>query len=160
MPLTYRTSDHVFEERNDDIEFGQKLPIGAAVSKDVVGPALEEEREILPPSPEDQPARDPLYVVHYVPQGKDAGAEPPKPPKETGTDVLQKILSAGKGTAPQYPVFPAGCSQRNVSDWTPGVKASLCKASVGCLPGSPSCRRSRRVTKKQRSRCPPMTLCA
>ncbi|GFS85830.1 uncharacterized protein NPIL_346411 [Nephila pilipes] len=118
--LSYRTSDHVFEERNDDIEFGQKLPIGAAVNKDVIGPSLEEERDILPPSPEEQPARDPLYVVHYVPQGKEAGSEPPKPPKETGSDVLQKILSAGgKGTGkgtPQFVVFAPSPEEEDVDD--------------------------------------------
>ncbi|GIX92582.1 uncharacterized protein CDAR_374731 [Caerostris darwini] len=104
---TYRNRDHVFEERNDDIEFGQKLPIGAAVNKDVIGPAIEEERDILPPPSEEQPAaRDPLYVVHYVPQEKEASSE--KPPKDNGSDVLQKILSASKGTGkgtPQFVVF-------------------------------------------------------
>ncbi|GIZ04104.1 uncharacterized protein CEXT_313501 [Caerostris extrusa] len=98
---TYRNRDHVFEERNDDIEFGQKLPIGAAVNKDVIGPAIEEERDILPPPSEEQPAaRDPLYVVHYVPQEKEASSE--KPPKDNGSDVLSKILSASKGTGKSF----------------------------------------------------------
>ncbi|GFS47982.1 protein kinase domain-containing protein [Trichonephila clavipes] len=30
-------------------------------------------------------------------------------------------------SALQYPVLPAGCSLRDASDWTPGVKATLCK---------------------------------
>ncbi|XP_055947033.1 uncharacterized protein LOC129980677 [Argiope bruennichi] len=116
---SYRSADHIFEERNDDIEFGQKLPIGAAVNKDVIGSPLEEERDILPPSPEEQPNRDPLYVVHYVPQGKDAAPETPKPPKQDGSDVLSKILSAGKGTGkgtPQFVVFAPSPEEEDAED--------------------------------------------
>ncbi|GFV16226.1 hypothetical protein TNCV_3379901 [Trichonephila clavipes] len=37
-------------------------------------------------------------------------------------------------SAPQCPVLPAGCSQRNTPDWTPGVKFDLCMMVVECLP--------------------------
>ncbi|GFS84785.1 hypothetical protein TNCV_2956811 [Trichonephila clavipes] len=47
-------------------------------------------------------------------------------------------------SAPQYPVFPAGCSQRNASNWTPGVKASLCKKDEVCLPENSSSRHSKK----------------
>lgn len=92
----YRTRDQVFEERNDEeLAFGQKLPIGAAISKDVLGPDVDVEREVLPSSPQEpSPERDPLYVVHYVPQAKEATSQPPK--TEAGHDVLAKILSASK----------------------------------------------------------------
>ncbi|GFT32285.1 hypothetical protein TNCV_1035421 [Trichonephila clavipes] len=37
-------------------------------------------------------------------------------------------------SAPQYPVFPAGCSQKDEPDRSPGVKTSLCKtAETVCL---------------------------
>lgn len=89
----------MFEERNDneDLLFGQKVPIGGAVSKDVLGPDVEEERDILPPVTDVPPERDPLYVVHYVPRGpQEATSQPPAP--SASPDVLSKILQAGKGT--------------------------------------------------------------
>ncbi|GFV97209.1 hypothetical protein TNCV_161781 [Trichonephila clavipes] len=59
-------------------------------------------------------------------------------------------------SAPQYPVFPAGCSQRGMPDWTLGVKANLCKTDVDNLPENSS-RHSSKVTSELRSRCPPMS---
>ncbi|GFS90923.1 hypothetical protein TNCV_3027691 [Trichonephila clavipes] len=38
-------------------------------------------------------------------------------------------------SAPQYPVFHSGCSQRNEPNWTSGVKVSLCKMAVDCMTG-------------------------
>ncbi|GFX60413.1 hypothetical protein TNCV_4076351 [Trichonephila clavipes] len=49
-------------------------------------------------------------------------------------------------SAPLYPVFPAGRSQRDASDWTLGVKASLCKKTVDCLSRNFSSRHSCKVT--------------
>ncbi|GFU63374.1 hypothetical protein TNCV_247441 [Trichonephila clavipes] len=51
-------------------------------------------------------------------------------------------------------------SQQNVPDWTPGVKANICKTAADCLPRNSSSRRSRNVTSKLRSHCPPMSSCA
>ncbi|GFS73892.1 hypothetical protein TNCV_108061 [Trichonephila clavipes] len=58
-------------------------------------------------------------------------------------------------SAPQYPVFRAGYCQRDTQDWTPGVKTSLCKASVDYLPGNSSSRYSGKVSSNLRNRCPP-----
>ncbi|GFV64392.1 hypothetical protein TNCV_2503101 [Trichonephila clavipes] len=44
--------------------------------------------------------------------------------------------------APQYSVFPAGCSQRDAPEWTPGIKDSLYKTIVDCLPRNSSSRPS------------------
>ncbi|KAG8198733.1 hypothetical protein JTE90_023499 [Oedothorax gibbosus] len=115
----YRTRDQVFEERNDDvIEFGQKLPIGAAISKDVLGPDVEEENEVLQANSQEPPERDPLYVVHYVPQGKESTSQSPN--TESGSDVLKKILSAskvGKGNGtPQFVVFAPSPDSREGED--------------------------------------------
>ncbi|GFX62864.1 hypothetical protein TNCV_3351901 [Trichonephila clavipes] len=60
-------------------------------------------------------------------------------------------------SAPQYPVFPAGCSQMDAPDKTLGVKASLCKTHVDCLPGNSSSRPISKVTNKLRCQCPPMS---
>ncbi|GFW92534.1 hypothetical protein TNCV_518511 [Trichonephila clavipes] len=57
-------------------------------------------------------------------------------------------------SAPQYPFVSAGCSQRDSPDWTPGVKASLCKTSVDCFLENSASRHS----SKLRNRCPP-TVC-
>lgn len=95
----YRNGDNIFEERNDedDLIFGQKVPIGGAVSKDVLGPDVEDERDILPPATEAPAQNDPLYVVHYVPRGhQEATSAPPVP--SPAPDVLSKILQSGKGT--------------------------------------------------------------
>ncbi|GFX68745.1 CABIT domain-containing protein [Trichonephila clavipes] len=62
--------------------------------------------------------------------------------------------------APQYPVFPAGCSQRDAPDWTLGLKVSLCKIAVDCLPENSSSRHSSKDTSRLRSRCPPTLSCA
>ncbi|GFW60289.1 hypothetical protein TNCV_1843691 [Trichonephila clavipes] len=58
-------------------------------------------------------------------------------------------------SAPQHPIFPAGCSQMNALYWTPGVKASFYKTAVDCFPGNSS-RHSRKITSKLRSRYQPM----
>ncbi|GFV44188.1 hypothetical protein TNCV_1825551 [Trichonephila clavipes] len=39
-------------------------------------------------------------------------------------------------SAPEYLVFPAGCSQRDDPAWNPGAKDSLYKRHVDCLPGN------------------------
>ena len=96
---SYRNGDHIFEERNDDDDllFGQKVPIGGAVSKDVLGHDVEEERDVLPPATEAPAEGDPLYVVHYVPRGpQEASSAPPVP--SPAPDVLSKILQSGKGS--------------------------------------------------------------
>ncbi|GFW29672.1 uncharacterized protein TNCV_3935391 [Trichonephila clavipes] len=59
----------------------------------------------------------------------------------------------------QYPVFPAGCSQRDAPDWMPGIKARICKTSEVFLPGYAFSRHSSKVTSKLRSRCPPTSSC-
>ncbi|GFW06068.1 hypothetical protein TNCV_4478601 [Trichonephila clavipes] len=46
-------------------------------------------------------------------------------------------------SAPQYSVFPAGCSYR-----TPGIKNSLCKTTINSLPGNSSSRYSMKLTSK------------
>lgn len=100
---SYRNGDQIFEERNDGDEllFGQKVPIGGAVSKDILGPAVEEERDILPPATDATDERDPLYVVHYVPSGsKEATSESTVP--SPAPDVLSKILKSGKGAGNIY----------------------------------------------------------
>ncbi|GFV85909.1 hypothetical protein TNCV_1422121 [Trichonephila clavipes] len=58
-------------------------------------------------------------------------------------------------SAPQYLVFPAGCSQRNVPDCTLGLITYLHKMVTDCLPVNSS-RHSSRVTSKLKSRCPPI----
>ncbi|GFY23250.1 hypothetical protein TNCV_3939461 [Trichonephila clavipes] len=63
-------------------------------------------------------------------------------------------------SAPQYPFFPAGGSQREAPEWTSGVMASHCKTAVDCLPGNSSSRHRSNVMHNQRSRCRPMSSCA
>ncbi|GFT17495.1 hypothetical protein TNCV_4807411 [Trichonephila clavipes] len=63
-------------------------------------------------------------------------------------------------SAPQQPVFPVGCSQRDTQDWMPGVKDSLYKTAVERLHGNSFSRHSRKVTSKLRSPCTPMSSCA
>ncbi|GFT07701.1 hypothetical protein TNCV_4046211 [Trichonephila clavipes] len=62
-------------------------------------------------------------------------------------------------SAPQYPLFPAGCYQMVAPYRTPSVKASLYKRAIDCLLGNCSSRQSSKVTSKLRSRCPPMLPC-
>lgn len=73
------------------------MPIGGAISKDVLGPDIEEERDVLSPATDTPEQNDPLYVVHYVPRGpQEASSQSPIP--SPPPDVLSKILQSGKGT--------------------------------------------------------------
>ncbi|GFW57115.1 hypothetical protein TNCV_540321 [Trichonephila clavipes] len=42
---------------------------------------------------------------------------------------------------------PSGYGQNETQYWLPGIKASLCKTSVDCLPGNCSSRHSSKVMK-------------
>ncbi|GFS76924.1 hypothetical protein TNCV_3756051 [Trichonephila clavipes] len=53
----------------------------------------------------------------------------------TGSSLTQNY---SRSQTSQYPVFPAGCSQRGALDLKPGIKASLCKTAVERLPGNSS----------------------
>ncbi|GFV62701.1 hypothetical protein TNCV_901561 [Trichonephila clavipes] len=63
-------------------------------------------------------------------------------------------------SVPRYLVFPAGCSQRNTPDWTPGTEVNLCKTTVECLSENSCYRNRNKVMSKLRSHRPPMSSCA
>ncbi|GFY21691.1 hypothetical protein TNCV_1168351 [Trichonephila clavipes] len=46
--------------------------------------------------------------------------------------------------APRSSVFPVRCNQRDTQNWTLGLKVSLCKTSVDCLPQNSSSRTAAR----------------
>ncbi|GFV47603.1 hypothetical protein TNCV_2081631 [Trichonephila clavipes] len=56
-------------------------------------------------------------------------------------------------SASQYPVFSSGCNQRDAPNWTPGIKANLCKTAVDSLPGNSSSRHSNKKEAPKMWRC-------
>ncbi|XP_015909412.1 uncharacterized protein [Parasteatoda tepidariorum] len=125
-----------FGKRKDELGFGAKLPIGASMNKHELGPDIvPDDRELItapsPGSVEVLPAppeatstdKDPLYVVHYVPEDKpkEEFLDPRKPHPDS-VNVLQKILSDSKGKSgngsPQFIVIaPMPPKEDDVDDY-------------------------------------------
>ncbi|GFU81691.1 hypothetical protein TNCV_3645911 [Trichonephila clavipes] len=63
-------------------------------------------------------------------------------------------------SAPQYPFFPARCSQSATPNWAPGIKSSLCKTAIDCLHRNSFSDHSSKITSKLSSRCPIWSSCA